>query len=75
MDTIDYMTSTISLSNDMKEKLKNLGRAGDSYEDVIRKMYEITKSNMLLTYLYDETDTVPIQQALKEAKKKWPKSS
>ena len=57
------MASTISLSNEMKEKLRNLGRAGESYEDVIRRMYEITKSNMLLRYLYDETGTMTIDEA------------
>lgn len=67
------MASTISISNEMKENLKNLGRTGESYEDVIRRMYELTKKNMLMQYLYDETDCVTIDDALKEAKAKWQK--
>ncbi|MBR9701193.1 hypothetical protein GOV11_04990 [Candidatus Woesearchaeota archaeon] len=66
------MATTISISEAMKEKLKNLGRAGDSYEDVISKMYDITSKHLLLTYLYDESDSIPIEEALKQAKAKWP---
>lgn len=66
------MATTISISQEMKENLKNLGRAGDSYEDVIRRMYEMTKKNLLMTYLYDTSDSVDIRDAIKEAKK-WQK--
>ncbi len=57
------MASTISLSVDMKEKLKNLGRAGDSYEDVISKMYDIASKQLLVTYLYDTSDSLTLSEA------------
>ncbi|MFH1181489.1 MAG: antitoxin VapB family protein [Candidatus Woesearchaeota archaeon] len=63
------MATTISISVEMKEKLKNLGRAGDSYDDVIRKMYEVTRKNLLMTYLYDESDSVGIDEAIAKARK------
>jgi predicted CopG family antitoxin len=66
------MATTISISEEMKTKLKNLGRAGDSYEDVIRRMYELTRKNILLAYLYDTSDSIPIDEAIAQAKKKWP---
>ena len=59
------MATTISISDDMKEKLKNLGKAGDSYEDVIRKMYELTRKNILASYLYDESDSISLEEARK----------
>ena len=62
------MASTISVSNETKQKLKQLGRTGDSYEDVIKKMYEITKSQILLNYLYDETDCITIDEARRRLK-------
>lgn len=68
------MASTISLSEQMKENLRNLGRAGESYEDVIRKMYELVKRQYLLSYLYDESDSVSIDSAIEEAKQKWQRS-
>jgi predicted CopG family antitoxin len=69
------MATTISISTELRDKLKNLGRTGDSYEDVIARMYELTRKNMLMAYLYDETDSVPIDSAITEAKKRWQKSS
>ena len=67
------MTTTISISNEMKEKIRNLGKAGDSYDDVIRRMYACTRKNLLLEYLYDVSDSESIDTALKEAQKRWPK--
>ncbi|MFH1916806.1 MAG: antitoxin VapB family protein [Nanoarchaeota archaeon] len=67
------MATTISISEDLKEKLKNLGKAGDSYEDVITKMYEMTRKNILLSFLYDESDSVSIDEAIRQARKKWQK--
>jgi predicted CopG family antitoxin len=67
------MATTISISEDMKSKLRNIGRTGDSYEDVIRRMYEITRKNILLAYLYDTSDSIPIEDAIAQAKAKWQK--
>lgn len=67
------MNTTISISKEMKEKIRNLGKGGDSYEDILRKMYRISKEKILLDYLHDESDSVSIDQAIKESKKRWPK--
>lgn len=75
MISIASMATTISISVEMREKLKNLGRAGDSYDDVIRRMYEATRKNLMVAYLYDESDSVTIDEAIAEARKKWQKSS
>ena len=71
--SMDSMATTISISLDLKEKLRNLGRLGESYEDVIRRMYELTRKNMLKAYLYDETDCITIDEAIAQTNKKWPK--
>jgi predicted CopG family antitoxin len=67
------MATTISISNDLKEKLKNLGRAGDTYEDVIKKMYEVTRKQILVNYLHDTSDSISIDEAINEAEKRWQK--
>ncbi len=67
------MVTTISISNEMKEKLRHLGKSGESYEDIIKKMYNMTKSNILLQYLYDESDSVSIDEAISESRKRWRK--
>ncbi len=71
---MESMVTTISLSEEMKEKLRHLGKAGDTYDDIIRRMYEATKKNLLLQYLYDESDSAGIDDAIAEARKRWPKS-
>ncbi len=65
------MATTISISEELKENLRNLGRAGDTYEDIIRKMYDITKKHILESYLYDETDSISIAEAIKNTEKEW----
>ena len=73
MDLTYSMATTISISTELREKLKNLGRTGDSYEDVISRMYEVTRKNLLLAYLYDTSDSVTIEEALAESRKRWQK--
>lgn len=63
MDVTYFMATTISISPELKEKIRNLGRAGDTYEDVIGRMYEFTKKNLLLEYLYDESDSLTLEEA------------
>lgn len=63
MVSMEPMVTTISISHDMKEKLKNLGRTGESYEDVIRRMYEYTRKNLLRDMIYDKTDTLTLDEA------------
>ena len=70
---MESMVTTISLSEEMKEKLRNLGRSGDSYDDIIRKMYELTRKNLLIQYLYDESDSITVDEAISDDKKRWPK--
>jgi len=67
------MATTISISDEMKAKLRDIGRTGDSYEDVIRRMYELTRKNILLAYLYDTSDSIPVDEAIAQAKERWPK--
>ena len=69
------MATTISISSELRDKLRNLGRAGDSYEDEIKRMYEMTRKSLLVAYLYDLSDSVTVDEAIAEARKKWQKSS
>ena len=60
------MQSTISISSELKEKIRNLGRAGDTYEDVIEMMYESARRNLIRDWLYDESNSMSISEARKE---------
>ena len=65
MGIMDVMATTMSISEELKEKIRDLGRAGDSYEDVIRRMYDLTSKNLLLSYLYDESGSLSVDDAKK----------
>jgi len=74
IDSIESMTTTISLSVGLKEKIRHLGKAGESYDDIIQRMYDATKSQLLKNYLYDTSDSIDINTAIKDARKRWQKS-
>lgn len=65
MSSMDYMATTISISEETREKLRNLGKTGESYDAVINRMYEIVRKNMLRAYLYDTTDCITPKEALR----------
>ena len=66
------MNTTIAISKELKAKISELGRTGESYNDVVERMYEVVRQNMLRAYLYDTSDSISIDEAIAEAKK-WPK--
>ena len=68
------MATTISVSEETRDKIRNLGRVGDTYDDVINRMLDIVKKHMVDAYLYDEKNTTTIDDAIKESKTKWQKS-
>ncbi len=61
-DIIDVMATTISISEETRDFLKNLGKTGDSYDDVIKKMYKITRKHLLDSYLHDRTDSITLDE-------------
>jgi predicted CopG family antitoxin len=63
MNVIAFMVTTISVSHETKERLKNLGRVGDTYEEVINRVLDINRVNILKTYLYDTSDSISIDEA------------
>jgi len=60
------MNTTIALSKELKEKISKLGNAGDTYEDVLEKMYESARRNLIRDWLYDESNSITIAEARKE---------
>ena len=65
--------TTIQLSTDMKEKIASFGTKGESYEVILRRIYSLAIKEQLREFLMSEEGFVPIEEAIKEADKKWPK--
>lgn len=67
-------TTTIQVSKEMKEKLASFGTKSESYEEILRKIYALAVKEQLREFLMSEKGFVPIEEAIKEAEKKWSRS-
>ncbi len=65
--------TTIQLSKETKDKISSFGMKGESYEEILKKIYSIAVKEQLREFLLSSEDTIPIEEALKRAKKKWRK--
>jgi len=65
--------TTIALTNEVKEKIKEFGNKGETYSDIILKLIECAKERQLQYLLMDEKNTISIDEALSNAKKRWQK--
>ncbi|MBU0894272.1 MAG: hypothetical protein KKF48_02150 [Nanoarchaeota archaeon] len=66
--------STIQLSKETKEKIASFGSKGESYEDILKKIYSMAVKEHIRRFLMEDDDNfIPIEDAIKEAEKKWPK--
>jgi hypothetical protein len=65
------MNTTISIPTDVRDQLKEFGSKGDTYEDILRKILKFAKDRQLQELLMDNTDSVPVREALSRARKRW----
>ena len=67
------MNTTIALSTEVRDKIREFGTKGESYSDILLKLYKSAKERQLNDLLLDERKTVPVKEALDRAKKRWQK--
>ena len=65
--------TTIAIKKDLKEKIMEFATKKESYSDVIERLLESAKERQLHDLLFSG-NAIPIEQAMAEAKKKWPRS-
>ena len=65
--------TTIAISKETKDKISSFGQKGESYDEIIKKLYNAAVKEQLRLFLMSDTSYIPIEEAIKEAKKKWPK--
>ena len=63
--------TTIAVKREVVEKMKELGNKGETYSNIILKLIEVAREKQLHYLLMDETNTVSIDEALSNAKKRW----
>jgi len=63
--------TTIAITKDIQEKIKEFGNKGESYSDIILKLMKSAKERQLHDLLFNEENTISIEKALTKAKEKW----
>ncbi len=63
--------TTIAVSNEVKDKIKEFGNKGETYSEVINKLLESAKKRQLQDLLMNEENTVSIDEAISHSKKRW----
>ena len=64
--------TTIQLSNEMKRKISTFGTKGESYDTILKRIYSLAVKEQLREFLMSDDGFIPIEEAIKEADKKWP---
>ena len=67
------MAATIQISKETKSLLGSFGSKEDNYEDIIKRMYKLAVKEQLREFLLFSEKTIPIDEAIRRAKKKWQK--
>ena len=65
--------TTIQLSKEMKEKIASFGLKGESYENILKRIYSMALKEQLRNFVMSDEGFIPIEEAIKEADKKWQK--
>jgi len=67
-------TATIQVSKETKEKISSFGLKGESYDVILNRIYNLAVKDQLREFLLPSDRFIPIDEAIKEAEKRWPKS-
>jgi len=65
--------TTIAISKDIKYQMQEFGYKGESYSDLIKRLIESAKKRQIHDFLMSDEGFIPIEDAIKEADKRWPK--
>jgi hypothetical protein len=66
--------TTIQLSKETRDKICSFGIKGESYDDILKRVYSLAVKEQLRNFLLSSEGTISIEDARKELNKKWPKS-
>lgn len=63
--------TTIAISNEIKEQIMEFGNKGETYSEIISRLIISAKQRQLHDLLMSEENTISIDEALANAKKRW----
>jgi hypothetical protein len=64
------MPTTIQIDHETKERIKTFGLKGETYQDIINRLYNIAVKSQLRELLMSQK-SIPIDDAIARHKKKW----
>jgi hypothetical protein len=67
------MNTTIAVSKELRDQIKEFGNKGEKYDEILSRLLDSAKERQLHDLLMDEKGTVPINEALARARKRWQK--
>ena len=62
--------TTIQLSKETKEKISSFGLKGESYEEILKRIYSLAVKEQLKEFLMSGGNYISIEEARKELNKK-----
>lgn len=65
--------TTIQLSKETRDKIASFGIKGESYDEILKRIYSLAVKEQLRDFLMSDEGFMPIEDAIKEADKRWPK--
>jgi predicted CopG family antitoxin len=65
------MNTTIAVSNEIRDQIKEFGNKGETYDDILSRLLTSAKERQLQELLMDTNNCITAKEALDKAKKKW----
>jgi len=65
--------TTIQLSKEIRDKIASFGIKNESYDVILRRIYNLAVKEQLREFLMSSKGTISIEEARKEAEKEWPR--
>ena len=66
--------TTIQLSKETRDKISTFGVKGESYDNILRRIYSLAVKEQLRDFLLSSKNTISLDEFEAEVEKKWPKS-
>ncbi len=66
------MKTTIQLTHETKNLISSFGMKGETFEIIIKRLYEIAVAQRLKEFLMPSERFIPIEDAIKRAEEEWP---
>lgn len=67
------MKTTIQIDEEIRDKIKSFGSKGETYNDILKRLYEIAVQQQLRDLLFSSKDVLTLAQARELHAKRWQK--